>query len=207
MKSLVKQLAKVRLTLIMGLSALLIAALPALGNLLQLDRAALAAGDLWRLATCHLTHWNVEHLIWDLLMFIVLGAACELRNPQRMRCCVATAAAAVTVLVLLCFPEIETYRGLSGIDTALFVLLAVEIVRDALRDGNRLLTLAAGGLLVGFMAKTIYEATTRQTIFVDQAAAGFVPLVWDHLVAGGIGAIAAFWPVRLRPALSAMAHV
>ncbi len=101
-------------------------------------------------------------------MFVVLGAVCELRDPRRMRGCVLVAAAAVSALVFLCFPEIETYRGLSGIDTALFVLLAVGIVRDAAREDNRGLTLAAGGLLLGFAAKPMYEAITGQTYFVDQ---------------------------------------
>jgi rhomboid family GlyGly-CTERM serine protease len=207
MKSLIKHLPAVWLTLAFGLIASTIAITPTRGTALQLDRGEVAGGEVWRLATCHVTHWNLEHLAWDLLMFVVLGAACELRNPRRMWWCVAATMAAVTGVVLFCFPEIGRYRGLSGIDTALFVLLAVEIVRDAAREKKRLVAVAAGLLLVGFAAKTTYEAITGQTYFVDQQAAGFVPLVWDHVVASVIGAIAAFWPELTRPARVAVLQI
>jgi rhomboid family GlyGly-CTERM serine protease len=198
MKSLLKLLSKIWLTLAIAFLAVGVALAPSSASWLQFDRTEVATGELWRLATCHVTHWNGEHLAWDLLMFVVLGAVCELRDPRRMRSCVVGAAAAVSAMVCLCFPGIETYRGLSGIDTALFVFLAVGIVRDGTQEDNRGLTLAAGGLLVGFAAKTMYEAVTGQTFFVDQSQAGFVPLVWDHIVAGCVGAVAAFCPMRLR---------
>jgi rhomboid family GlyGly-CTERM serine protease len=180
-------IARVPVTIVVAVVALAIALAPSAAGALQLDRTALAAGQVWRLATCHVTHWNAEHLQWDLLMFVVLGAICEWRDPQRMRWCVGLAAGVVTAVVLSCFPEITAYRGLSGVDTALFTLLAIELVRDARQDGNRMLAFAAGSLLVGFAVKTLYEATTGQTFFVDEHAAGFVPLVWDHVAAGVVG--------------------
>ena len=191
-KFVAEQLARVPVTLAVGLAALLIAMVPSAGDWLQFHRTSIACGEVWRLATCHLTHWNAEHLQWDLLMFVVLGAAyasCEIRA----RCGGAwpMAASVVTGLVWCFFPEMPAYRGLSGIDTALFTLLAVELVRDARRDGNRAIALAAGGLLAGFAAKTLYEAATGQTFFVDQDAAGFAPLVWDHLAAAIVGAMLA----------------
>jgi hypothetical protein len=36
---------------------------------MALDREALASGQLWRLWTGHLVHWNLSHLIWDGLTF------------------------------------------------------------------------------------------------------------------------------------------
>ncbi len=175
-------------TFAVGLTVLTIAAAPSAGDLLQFHRASISAGEFWRLATCHFTHWNGEHLCWDLLMFVVLGAACELRNPSQMRGCVALAACAVAGLVLFCCPQIQEYRGLSGIDTALFTMLAIELMRDARRDRSLPLAIMAGGFVAGFAAKAAYEAATGQTIFVNQDAAGFMPLVWDHLAAGVAGA-------------------
>jgi rhomboid family GlyGly-CTERM serine protease len=178
-------------TLSLALAAIAVAALPVAGELLQFDRLAIGSGEFWRLATCHLAHWNLEHLKWDLLMFVVLGVVCEWRNPGRMRLCVAAAAGAVSLLVSLQFPEIAFYRGLSGIDTALFTLLAIDLLRDAARDRNWLLVTATGGMLYGFAAKTLFEAATGRTIFVDQQAAGFLALVWDHVVAGAVGLLCA----------------
>lgn len=186
-RTLLQNLSRLPVTLTLTLAAIAIAALPSAGELLQFDRLAIANGEFWRLATCHLAHWNFEHLKWDLLMFVVLGAVCEWRDPLRMRCCAAAAAGAVSLLVMLQFPQIAFYRGLSGIDTALFTLLAIDLLCDAIRDRNWLLAMATGGMLYGFAAKTLFEAATGRTIFVDQQTAGFLALVWDHVVAGAVG--------------------
>lgn len=194
MTAIVRSLARLPVTLAIGGVALVIALLPSAAELLQFDRSAIAGGEFWRLATCHVTHWNLEHFQWDWLIFLVLAAVCELRDRGRMLGCVVGAAIAVTTVVWVWFPELGTYRGLSGIDTALFTMLAIDVVRDAMRDQNRLPQIAASGLLLGFAAKTAYEAITGQTYFVDQEAAGFVPLVWDHVAAGAVGVICALWP-------------
>src|SRR5262245_43857249 len=39
-----------------------------------------ASNEPWRLWTGHFTHWNGDHLFWDLIVFIGLGAYCERRN-------------------------------------------------------------------------------------------------------------------------------
>lgn len=182
---------RVPLTLAMATAALAIAMAPPLAELLQFDRAAIAGGEAWRLATCHVSHWNFDHLQWDLLMFAVLGAVCEWRDARRMRWCVLAAAVAVSALVTVQFPEIAYYRGLSGIDTALFTLLAIDLLRDAVRERNWLLATATGGMFYGFVAKTLFEAATGRTIFVDRETAEFLALVWDHVVAGAVGMLCA----------------
>ena len=186
-----QQMRRIPATLSIGILAIVIAGMPSAAELLQFDRAALQAGEIWRLATCHAVHWNAEHLQWDLLMFVVLGAMCELRSPRRMWLCTVAAAACVSMLVFFAFPTIEAYRGLSGIDTALFTLLAIDLLRDARRQKNWLSAVAIGGLFFGFIAKTAYEAVTGSAFFVDQHSAGFELLVWDHIVAGVVGAILA----------------
>ena len=185
----VRQLARIPVTLAVGLLAVVIANVTPADQFLQFDRAAIAAGEAWRLATGHFTHWNAEHLQWDLLMFVVLGTLCEMRNPQRMRRCVVAAAGVVSMLVFCVFTDIDTYRGLSGIDTALFTLLAIELMRDARRQRSGMLAIVTGALLLGFVAKTAYEAVTGQAMFVNQQSAGFELLVWDHIVAAVVGTL------------------
>ena len=46
------------------------------GSALELRRG----GDMWRIATCHFTHFTYEQLAWDALVFLVLGIACARRN-------------------------------------------------------------------------------------------------------------------------------
>jgi rhomboid family GlyGly-CTERM serine protease len=179
------------LTLVVTLLAVVVACVPGLAETLQFERTRIEAGQLWRLATGHLTHWNFEHLQWDLLMFMVLGTICELRNSRQMRWCLAIAAASVSALVFVAFPSVVTYRGLSGIDTALFTMLALSLLKDARRDHNKFLATTTAALLIGFIAKTSYEAVTGHAFFVNQDAAGFSLLVWDHVVAGAVGICAA----------------
>jgi hypothetical protein len=64
-------------------------------------------------------------------------------------------------------------------------------LRDAVRDRNWLLATATGGMLYGFAAKTLFEAATGRTIFVDRETAGFLALVWDHVIAGAVGVLCA----------------
>jgi rhomboid family GlyGly-CTERM serine protease len=194
-----QHVARIPMTLTIGVAAIGIACLPpAAARLLQFDRAEIAAGEIWRLTSGHLTHWNAEHVLWDLLMFVVLGAACEIRNQRRMWLCTVSAAACVSTLVFYLFPGVEAYRGLSGIDTALFTLLAIDLMRDTWRQRRGKLAVAIGGLLVGFIAKTAYEAVTGQAFFVDQNSAGFNVLVWDHIAAAVVGAVIAFGRYRPR---------
>ena len=199
--------ARVPTTVTIGLVALATAALPFASDALQYDRGRIMAGELWRLATCHMTHWNAEHLLWDLLMFVVLGAWCEWRQPKQMRICLVLGAAAVTGTVFFFFPHMSMYRGLSGVDSALFTLLAVELFREGRRSRDRLQCFVTTALLLGFVGKIFYEVIAGGTIFVDDQAAGFVPLVWDHLAGAVVGIVVALTPWTLSRMPAALMHV
>lgn len=187
LSAIVYGVSRLRLTLAIAALAVLAACVTGIDETWQFDRGLIQAGELWRIVSCHLTHWNFEHLQWDLLMFVVLGAICEWRSPGRTRLCITLAAAAVSTIVLAAFPSIATYRGLSGIDTALFTLLAFSLLNDGLREHNRALVVTTSALIFGLFAKTTYEAVTGHACFVDQNAAGFELLVWDHIAAGAVG--------------------
>ncbi len=161
---------------------------PSLLERLQYDRAAIAAGEVWRILSCHLTHCSFDHLVWDAGVLLVLGCLCELDDRRRwLRCVIATAVGIPAALWVL-MPGLETYRGLSGIDSALFVMLAVSILKHRLASGRRLWAGATTVLLCGFMAKTAYEYLTAQTLFVDSAASNMVPIPLAHIVGGVVGA-------------------
>lgn len=160
---------------------LVLPALPAfaLGGRLELDRAAVARGEVSRLLTGHWTHWTLDHLLWDALAFVVLAVLCETRVSRgRLLLAILGSAFAVSAAVWLALPEIDRYRGLSGIDSALFVLLAVSLIRERP---------LAGLALAGFLGKAAWEAATGATLFV--AAGPFVPVPLAHLVGGAWGGI------------------
>jgi hypothetical protein len=246
---------------------------PTLSTVLQFDRAALASGQVWRILTCHWTHWSADHLLWDAVAFAVLAWACvsrrvppETRTPndppspryagkslaERGDACprdakksftanrrrgvpprsrrrreddrsqveasagtereasglrpdrgdtprlghvawtVLLSALLIPAAVWLACPELETYRGLSGVDSALLTLLAVGLLRDGLRPGGRRAVAAASAaVLLGFGAKLLYELASGAALFVDAGAAGFVPVPVAHAAGAAVGALGA----------------
>jgi rhomboid family GlyGly-CTERM serine protease len=147
----------------------------------------MVAGQWWRLLTGHLVHWDASHGFWDVLMFAVLGATCEGRGRGRFLACVATAAVAISAMLWWCVPEMVTYRGLSGIDSALYTLAVALVLRDAIDEHAWKLAALCGAALAGFAGKLGYEIVTGATLFVDSTGSEFVPLPLVHVVGGLVG--------------------
>jgi rhomboid family GlyGly-CTERM serine protease len=175
----------------LGLCALALAASawPPLPELLQYDRAAVAAGEWWRFLTGHFTHWSAEQLLWDAAVFGALGLWCERTLGKRFLLVLLVAAPAIAAAVWLGSPEISLYRGLSGLDSALFALAAVTLAREASREKRWLFFAAAAVFLAGFCGKTAFEAHTMSTLFVDSARAGFRPLPLAHAAGAAAGTL------------------
>jgi rhomboid family GlyGly-CTERM serine protease len=183
-------------SLLLSLPALVLALAPGWAGRLELDWRAVAEGEVWRVVTGHWTHASTEQLVWDLGAFFVLAAACELRDDpngrRRLLAAVGLAALAVPLTLWLVLPGVERYRGLSAIDSALFVLLAVLFLRDELAAGRP--EGWWGGLaLAAFLGKLGWEAATGGTLFAP-AAGGAVPLPLAHLAGGLCGLAAACLP-------------
>ncbi len=167
--------------------AILASVFPSLAAGLQLDFAAVAAGQWWRLLSGHLTHFGSQHLFWDVLMFVVLGAACERQHPRIFAVSLVLMALGISAAVMFLCPDVSGYRGLSGIDTGLFVWFIGDQIRQCVAARDRTATSAwigAGGLLAG---KLLYEFVTGEVLFVD--AEGFKPLVESHLAGAVFGAL------------------
>ncbi len=174
--------------LFLALPALLFQ-LPGWAERLQFDRVAMARGEIWRLVTCHWTHWSVRHLVWDLAVFVLLAVLCEARGRRAFLATVAASALLIPPVLWIALPDMETYRGLSGIDSALFVLAAILLLREeierigSLRSGP---ALAAGAALVAFLLKVGYESVSGTALFAGSEGL-FVPVPLAHLVGGACG--------------------
>lgn len=179
-------------SLLLALAAGVIHFLPGAPQLLQLDRAPQAAGQWWRLMTCHLTHFSNDHLFWDLLMFMTLGAVCERIDRRRFVATVLVSMLIISMGVVIALPGIETYRGLSGIDSALFGLLATTLLIQQIQHRQFTGITACGTLLTGFAAKVAIETVFGVTVFADSAGGAFVPVPLAHALGVIIGAVASF---------------
>ena len=177
-------------TALLSLAAVATLASPSVTALLAYRRPELADGQWWRALGGHWTHWSADHLIWDLVVFAAVGALLEARGRRlRLVACSAAAALVISGGVWLLEPGIGEYRGLSGIATALFTLLALDLLRESLRAGRRGLAAVLVAVLVGSLAKLALEIAAGGTLFVDAASAGFVTVWLAHLLGAGVGAI------------------
>ncbi|HEV7427205.1 MAG TPA: rhomboid family intramembrane serine protease [Thermoanaerobaculia bacterium] len=159
------------------LTLLAVAAALLPGSWLELQRG----GAVWRIATCHFTHFTYEQLVWDALVFLLLGIASARRDYEAFRTTLL-ASVVIVPLAVLAFSNVTTYRGLSGIDSALFGLLLAT-------DWRRNWIVALCG--VAFAAKMIFELTTGATVFVHSDVFTVVPVahIAGALVGVAIGSI------------------
>ena len=191
-------LRKYPFTTLVSITALLAYALPPLAAGLQLDLALACEGQWWRFWTGHITHYDGNHLFWDLVMFVVLGAACENRHPRRFATALALMMAGVSAAITVFPDEIVAYRGLSGVDTGLFVWFAADQIRQSIAVRDRLVAAIWIVPCVGLIAKLIWESMSGQMLFVDSAS--FRPLVESHLAGAVIGALSSVISIGPEPA-------
>jgi len=160
-----------------------------LALIMQYDRNLIEAGQFWRLISCHFTHWTVEHAFWDITLFVVLSYICITTNLKRY-CILLTASAIVVSLSVYLFnPDFIQYRGLSGIDSALFIDACISSIVKNKRILCRIFNIL---FLIGFTGKITYEFVTGSAIFADS---GFTTLPVAH-VAGAITAAAICYSQR-----------
>jgi rhomboid family GlyGly-CTERM serine protease len=153
---------------------------------LQFERDAVARGEVWRLLTAHLTHFGRDHLQWDLLAFGMLGVIAERWSRRTMATALGISAIAVSVSVWLIQPQFSTYRGLSGLDSALFGIALAQCGLTAWRSRQTGLAAFAALALAGFVIKSGYEWLARDTWFVREAE--FEPVPLAHIIGALSGA-------------------
>lgn len=174
------------LTLLGGVVALALGLSSAAAAALQLDRVAFGGGAWWQLLTGHFTHWTGDHLAWDVLAFLALGGFVELHSRRAFAAVALGSALVISVGVLWLAPALATYRGLSGIDSALFTTAAAILLRRARAARSVVGTVLPLAALLGFAGKIAFELTTGRALFVASSAA-FVPVPLAHLLGALVG--------------------
>ncbi len=169
--------------------------MPALTSLLSIDLVNPQRLQLFQLLGCHLLHWSAEHLFWDLAMFCILGGWCERWWPKQYYITVAISALMIPLLIMVFQPNISSYRGLSGIDTAIFSLMATNVCFASLRRSDWSQAMLFGTLLMSLAGKVAYEFVTGDLLFVSDL--NFIPLPLAHLIGGIVGVFAPLGCLRL----------
>ena len=163
--------------------------MPGTSSFLQYDRDRIESGEIWRLLTSHWTHWSVEHLLWDAAMFMVLLFVYIRRNPKRVGIMLGTSSIAIPLGIYLLQPGLIYYRGLSGLDAALFACIAVQMAKNVMERGTPSKKVLVSLLLLGLGLKIAFEAVTGQAVFVAHMAPNIVVIPLAHIIGAGIGFI------------------
>ena len=171
-------------TLALAAIAGVVAAAPALQLHLVGAREEIVAGEIWRLLTAHVVHASANHFAWDLAAFVVLGVLCERAGRARFVACLCGSALLIPAGLWLWQPTLSSYCGLSGIDSALFVLLVAGVLRRAAAARQPFVVVAASLLAAGFVAKVGYEFTTASTVFVTSVG---TPVPLAHVIGAVVG--------------------
>jgi rhomboid family GlyGly-CTERM serine protease len=179
-------------TLAIAIAAGVAFAWPRLADLLLYTRADILAGQVWRMWTGHLVHFNPSHLLWDLAVFLPAGVWLERTTPALARWFYVLTPLAISALLLSAEPTLSFYAGLSGLATGVLVLLAlVQLCRDT--AGSRWFW---PGVLLLVAAKVVVELRA-QTPLVVRFDPGVRTVPLAHL--GGIAcALLAALLVALR---------
>jgi len=177
-----------------GLAAMaaLIALSPTLSRRLQYDRESIYLHQYWRLLSCHWSHWSIEHLSWDALTFVLLGAACERWSRTRFLVFLGIATPLIPLVVHRMLPTINNYRGLSGIDAGLLTLLLAMVVRTQIGLRQYRFVALAGAAFIALAAKLVIEFGTGSTVFVTWSGVRVVPLPMAHLLGAVVGLVVGF---------------
>jgi rhomboid family GlyGly-CTERM serine protease len=89
---------------------------PAVVTRLRYERGAVLAGEVWRLVTAHLVHFDVTHLGWNLLgLALVAWLFGAEYSPLRWLLVLAASTLAIDTGFLLFMPELDWYVGFSGV--------------------------------------------------------------------------------------------
>ena len=177
-------------SLFLAASAALVFSWPGMASLLQYDRAAIAAGEVWRLVSGHWTHYSLDHFVWDSLAFVALGIACERKSRPRFLVCLVASALMISLAVWLLLPEMQVYRGLSGIDSALFTFLAAVMWNDGRRREQPGPQAIATACVIAFLLKVAVELMTGNPVFVRGMGLDAVGVPLAHIVGAGCGFLA-----------------
>jgi len=174
-------------TCLIATAALLLQSLPDLQPAAELRFTELAASDLWRLVTCHLLHWSWDHFTWDVAVLLAAGTFCETRWPRRFLAVLATASVLIPAAVMISAPQLQSYRGLSGLDSALFALAAGSMLIEESRNGRRHSAVVAAVVVAAQFLKITAESAAGHTLFVQNAP--FIPVPLAHLCGAVIGSL------------------
>jgi len=168
-------------SLLLAAAAVAVAARSSWSDHLCYRRSAILAGQVWRLLTGHLVHASRDHLLWDVTALLLIGFLFEGHLNNHFVWVTVASMLAVSGGLLTLDPALESYCGLSGLLSALWVCGAMLAAHAERVSGRTLLARLYWACLALDGAKLGYEAFHGAPLFVEIHRLGGFPVPAAHL--------------------------
>ncbi len=150
-------------------------------SLANFDRAAISAGEYWRLITGHFFHTNTAHLLLNcaglFMLWLLHGQFYTIRQYALLLVVLCTSTA---LLIFGYSPELKLYVGLSGVLHGVFVFGSLHDIRDGEKTGYVLLL----GLTLKVLHEQLYGPSADVSALIN-ANVAIDAHMWGA-IAGGI---------------------
>jgi rhomboid family GlyGly-CTERM serine protease len=174
------------LTLALVGVGLVLSLIPGTAAALEYGRMSVEGGQIWRPLTGQLVHWTFRMTLLDLGVILLLGSWLEMRSRKPLTLALASSAILIAAGLHFLARDLNSYRGSSGLASALFTVVALMLLGDAgLRWKWRGLALLALLLLA---AKTIWEMNSGAPLAAGYLPAGVTVTPLVHLLGAAAGA-------------------
>ena len=168
-----------------GVIALCIAStkINALASLFVFDREAILRGELWRLITSHFVHFSDIHLVYNLVVFGIIGWILEYKGYRYLKLLYLLMAFSISTVLLVLKPNMAYFGGLSGI--ACGSILYCSLL--CLREPSPWRTISIFSIIFLFV-KISLETYNGGSLLPYWGTQGFIPIPLSHIV----GSLTAF---------------
>ena len=161
-------------------------------GVLRYERAAVLAGEAWRLVSAHFVHADGPHLWWNVAGVLLVGFlfASEY-SPRQWLLILLTSTLAIDIGFLVFQPGLQWYLGFSGVLHGCAAAGLVAWLRQE-RDPFTWLVVAV------FAAKLAWEHTMGPLPFTSQSLS--LPVIHEAHTYGAVGGlVAGLWLTRRTP--------
>ncbi|WP_332852045.1 rhombosortase [Duganella sp. S19_KUP01_CR8] len=171
-------------------------------ELLEFDRHALLAGQLWRLWTGHLVHYSMRHALIDFAVVLAAAvivvhlSASPAAGMRRLLAALGLGAPFISLGMLAVAPNCLYYRGASGIAAMLVVMAGGALWPRAARSTRAALLLMAATLLAKICAEAAGADPGHQLGWSDLPAD--VVVAWQAHLLGVVAAAVALMAGKPR---------
>jgi len=117
-------------TLAICAAAAVVLGAPQLQAALVYNREAIAAGEIWRLASGNLVHFSGSHFIKDAVALLAIGLLIETGRRRHFALLCLASGSLIGSVLYVATPELLVYGGLSGIVMAAATYLCLHGIEE-----------------------------------------------------------------------------